>query len=163
MARNDGTIVMEDATIRFRNFAGKEGMYNREGDRNFCVLLDPELADTLSKDGWNVKSLRAREEGDEDQPYLMVSVGFKGRPPKMVMITSRGRTSLGEDECEVFDWVDIDNVDLMIRPYSWTVNGRSGIKAYLQSIYITVAEDELALKYADIPEANGQRFSKEED
>lgn len=163
MARNDGTIVMEDATIRFRNFAGKEGMYNREGDRNFCVLLDPELANVLSKDGWNVKSLRAREEGEEDQPYLMVSVGFKGRPPKMIMITSRGRTNLGEDECELFDWVDIDKVDLMIRPYSWTVNGRSGIKAYLQSIYLTVAEDELALKYADVPEANGHRFSKEEE
>lgn len=35
----DNTILLEDVRIIFRNFAGREGMYNREGDRNFAVLL----------------------------------------------------------------------------------------------------------------------------
>ncbi len=150
MARNEGNLLMEDARIVFRNFAGKEGKYNREGDRNFCVLLNDELASQMDRDGWNIKALRAREEGDPDQPYLQVSVGYKGRPPRVVMITSRGRTDLGEEEIELLDWADIRQVDLIVRPYTWEVNGKVGIKAYLKSIFVTIEEDELELKYADV-------------
>lgn len=152
MAGNDGTLVIEGARIIFRNFAGREGMYNRDGDRNFCVLLEPELAVQMAEDGWNVKSLKAREETDDVQPYLMVTVGFKIRPPRIVMITSRGRTDLSEHEVEVLDWVDVRNVDLIVRPYEWAVNGKTGIKAYLKSLFITIDEDVLELKYADVPE-----------
>lgn len=149
----ENTILFEDARIIFRNFAGAEGKYNREGDRNFCVLLDEVLAKQLDEDGWNVKALKAREEGDPEQPYLQVSVSFKGRPPKIVMITSRGRTDLSEDEIELLDWADLKIVDLIIRPYNWSVNEKSGIKAYLKSIFVTINEDELELKYADIEDA----------
>lgn len=150
MPPNDGSVMIEDARIIFRNFAGREGMYNREGDRNFCVLLDPETAEAMAADGWNIKTLRAREEEDEEQPYIQVSVNFKGKPPRVVMITSRGRNTLGEDEVELLDWADIRMVDLIIRPYEWAVNGKTGIKAYLQSIFVTIEEDALELKYAEI-------------
>lgn len=150
MAPNDNTVVMEGVRIIFRNFAGKEGQYNRAGDRNFSVLLDEKTAASMSRDGWNVKVLKAREEGDEDQAYLQVAVNFKGRPPRVVMITSRGRTNLDEDQVEILDWADIRNVDLIVRPYEWVVNGKSGVKAYLQSIYVTIEEDALELKYADV-------------
>lgn len=150
MPRNDNKIIIEGARIIFRNFAGKEGQYNREGDRNFAVLLEQDLAEQLERDGWNVKYLRARDEGDEEQPYLQVSVNFKGRPPRVVMITSRGRNNLSEDEVEVLDWVEMQNVDLIINPYEWAVNGKSGIKAYLESIYVTIEEDYLERKYADL-------------
>lgn len=157
MARDDNTVVMENARIIFRNFAGREGMYNREGDRNFCVLLDHKTAEEMLRDGWNVKMLSAREEGEEDQPYLQVSVNFKGRPPRVVMITSRGRTTLHEDEVEILDWADIRMVDLIIRPYEWAVNGKTGIKAYLQSIFVTIEEDALELKYSEVEDAGPPR------
>lgn len=159
MAGNDGNVVMENVRIIFRNFKGKEGMYNREGDRNFAVLLDEKTAELMAADGWNVKHLKAREEGDEEQAYLQVSVNFKGRPPRIVMITSRGRNDLGEDECELLDWADIRNVDLIVRPYDWSVNGKTGTKAYLKSLFVTIEEDELELKYADmddIPSRSGR-------
>lgn len=153
MPRAENTVLMEGVRIIFRNFAGKEGQYNREGDRNFAVLLDDKVAEAMAADGWNVKWLQPREaeEGETAQAYLPVSLNFtKGRPPRVMMITSRGRTSLDEDMVELLDWADILNVDLIVRPYEWTVSGKSGIKAYLQSIYVTIEEDELERKYAEL-------------
>lgn len=152
MPAPDNTVLMEGVRIIFRNFAGKEGQYNREGDRNFAVLLDQKIAADMAEDGWNVKWLKPRddEEGSEPQAYLPVSVNFRGRPPRIVMITSRGRTNLDEHQIETLDWVDILNVDLIVRPYEWTVNGKSGIKAYLQSIYVTIEEDPLEAKYSEL-------------
>lgn len=156
MVQNEN-VVMEDVRIVFRNFAGLEGMYNRAGDRNFSVILDDDVANQLIRDGWNVKTLKPREddEGALPQPYITISVGYKGRPPRIVMITSKGRTNLTEDECELLDWADIDSVDLIMRPYDWLVNGKTGRKAYLQSIYVTIREDYLELKYADVRELRG--------
>lgn len=153
MARNDGSLTMEDARILFRNFAGKEGQYNREGERSFCVILDEDIAEQMHRDGWNVKVLKSREEGDPEEPYLHVTVGFKGRPPMIVMLTSKGRTTLSEDEVELLDWVDIAEVDLTVRPYTWSVNGKSGIKAYLKAIYVKIEESILDIKYRDVPDA----------
>lgn len=161
MPGNDGTLVMEGAQIIFRNFMGKEGQYNAEGDRNFCLLLEPDVAEAMAKDGWNIKTLRPREEDDEPQPYIQVSIKYRGRngapvrPPSVHMITSRGRTPLTEDEIEVLDWVDIANTDLIIRPYEWSFGGKSGTKAYLKALYITIQEDALQLKYAEVPEISG--------
>lgn len=151
MAR-DGAVLIEGARIIFRNFEGKEGPYNRAGDRNFCVLLDEALATQLDEDGWNVKTLKPREPDDQPQPYIQVTVSFKNRPPRVVLITSRGRTDLGEDELDILDWVDIRTVDLIFHPYTWAVRDASGIKAYLKAIYITIEEDALQLKYADVPQ-----------
>lgn len=155
MPINDNTVLMEGVRIIFRNFSGKEGQYNREGDRNFAVLLDEKVATAMAEDNWNVKWLKPRGEDEEESPqaYLPVSVNFKGRPPRIVLITSRGRTNLDEGSVEMLDWVDIINVDLIVRPYEWTVNGKSGIKAYLQSIYVTIDEDPLEQKYSQLDSA----------
>ena len=148
MADNAKTFMVEGARIIFRNFAGKEGQYNREGDRNFAVVLTPEVAEQMLMDGWNVRALPPREEGDEETPYISVAVNFKNRPPRVVMITSSGRTSLTEDTVEVLDFADIANADLIARGYEWVVGGKSGVKAYLQSLFVTVEEDALERKYA---------------
>lgn len=150
MARNENVVILEDVRIFLRNFAGKGGEYNRAGDRNFAVLLDDRTARAMEKDGWNIKWLEPREDGDNPQAFLSISVSYKGRPPKIVMLTMRGRTNLTEDEVELLDWADILTCDLIIRPYDWLVNGKSGRKAYLQSLFATIDEDPLERKYADV-------------
>lgn len=149
------TIVMEGVTLVQRNFTGKEGKYNKEGQRNFLVLLDDDAAEQMAADDWNVKWFAPREEdeGETGQAFLPVELRYdKGRPPKVVQITSRGRTNLEEHELADLDYVDILNVDMVVRASHWeTPDGRSGEKAYLQSIFITIEEDPLEAKYADLP------------
>lgn len=146
--------TLEDVKIMWRNFEGREGKFNAKGDRNFVIFLDPEKAAELHAKGWTVKELAAREEGDEPQATLKVKVKYseRARPPRVVMVTSRGRTNLTEDMLVVLDWADFAKVDVMIRPFTWEVGGKTGVSAYLQSIYVTIREDELELKYADVPE-----------
>lgn len=145
--------VLENVRIVFRNFSGAEGKYNRAGDRNFAVLLDDETAQAMANDGWNVKYLKPREEDEAPQAYLQVKVSYKGRPPKVVMITSRGKSNLGEDMVSILDWTEIKNVDMTLNPYEWEVNGKTGVTAYLKTIFVTIHEDALDLKYADVPDS----------
>lgn len=148
-------VSIEDAEILFRNFAGKQSAYNPAGSRNFCVIIpDDALADKMAADGWNVKRLRPREEGDPERPYIQVNVSFNGRPPMVKLISSSGQTILDEDSIDMLDFVDIDTVDLIVSPYNWRVNGKSGVKGYLRSMYVVVQEDEFAKKYAP-SSANG--------
>jgi hypothetical protein len=102
----------------------------------------------MLKDGWNVKELEPKEDGDLPIPYIQVAVNFNNRPPRVVMITSRSRTNIYEDSVEILDWANFEVVDLIARGYEWNVNGKSGTKAYLQSMYATIQEDALDRKYA---------------
>ena len=154
--RSDNSITMMDipgSMLKFKNFSGEEGTYNAKGKRNFCVLLDKDLANRMLSDGWNVKYLKPIEEGDEMQPYVQVSVAFEPIPCKIVMVTSHGKTILNEDNVNVLDFAEIVSADLKIRPYNWEMNGRSGIKAYVQTLYVTIQEDEFENKYYDVPDS----------
>ena len=157
--RVNENAILEDVRLRFRNFKGEETKFNKKGDRNFCVDLPPDIADAMAKAGWNVKTLEAREPGDEPQAFIRVKLNYRGRPPRVVVVTSKGRTPIDESMVDILDWADINKVDVNIRPYNYDVNGSRGVAAYLQSIYVFIQEDYLDQKYEEIPytaEAGGQ-------
>lgn len=148
-----GQVSMEGVRIGFRNFSGAEGQYNKKGDRNFVVFLDEETANNMAKDGWNVKFPKQRDDIDPDEDtreaYLPVSLTFGMYPPKIVLINGEGgkATKLDEDSVDMLDWAEIADVDIIVRPYNWSVNGNTGTKAYLKALYVTINQDEFADKY----------------
>lgn len=152
-------VKFENVKICFRNFSGAEGRFNPKGRRNFCVLLDSDTAEKMKADGWNIKYLNPREEGDEPQAYLQVSVKYRGkdgavtRPPKVYLLTGKGKTLLNEDNVNILDWAELEYVDLIIRPYSWEVGGKTGVKAMLKTMMAKIVEDELESKYSNVPDS----------
>ena len=140
MARSQN-LTLENVKIMFRNFSGKPNEFNAAGSRNFCVELDPDLAEELKADGWNIKYTHPRDEEDIAIPYIQVSVKYGDYPPKIYLVTSRNKTLLDEDTVGELDRVEIEHVDLIINPYRWTIRDKSGVKAYCKTMYVTIEED----------------------
>lgn len=147
-------LQIDDARIIYRNFAGRGDKYNREGDRNFAVLIpDEELANELAERGWNVKIKPPREEGDVPFMFLPVKVKFNDRGPNVYLQTGDRRNRLDEESIGCLDNIDIVGVDLDIHPYDWiiqegTKNEKSGRSAYLQNILVIQDVDRFAERFA---------------
>lgn len=150
MPNNTNYISIENADIGFRNFSGRPSTYNAEGQRNFCVFLDEEIAKDLADDGWNIRWPKNKTEDDTRKPFMQVSIKFEPYPPNIQMITaSNGAVKLDANSVGLLDDADIENVDVRIRPYHWVLqDGRQGIKAYVKDLYVTIQEDPFAHKYA---------------
>lgn len=146
-------LTIENARLIFRNFSGKEGRFNAQGKRNFCVCLDPDTARELADDGWNVRQLTPRDAGDPPQNYISVQVKYGARPPRVFLITDNGKTALDESTIHILDWAELENVDLIVTPYNWEIGGKTGVTAYLKTMYATIATDDLERKYADCPDS----------
>jgi hypothetical protein len=140
-----GILQIDDARIVYRNFSGIGSKYNREGDRNFAVVIDnQEAADALLDEGWNVKIKPPRDEDEDPFMYLPVKVKFNDRGPNVYLKSGARQVRLDEESISCLDDIDIIGVDLDVRPYDWEVNGKTGRTAYLQSIRVTQDLDRFA-------------------
>lgn len=151
MAYVESTIDIENAKIIYRNFSGEGSKYNREGDRNFCVIIeDKELAAHLAEEGWNIRVRAPRDEDDEPMHYLQVKVSFNNIPPKVFLRTKKATVRLDEETVGQLDHVEFENVDVSIKPYNYKVAGREGVSAYLKEMIVTIVESPFAHKYDDL-------------
>lgn len=145
-----GILMIDNARIIYRNFSGIGSKFNREGDKNFSVVIDDQqIADSLIQDGWNLKIKPPRDEDDIPFMYLPVKLKFNDRGPNVYLESGKNRIKLDEESISCLDNVDIVNVDLDIRPYDWEVNGKTGRTAYLQSMCVTQEVDRFARQYAE--------------
>jgi len=149
----DGKLLIEEAKILYRNFSGAQTDYNREGDRNFNVIIDdPETAKAMQNDGWNVKFRPGREEDEPGTYHIKVNVNYKSaRAPKIYLHAGDAPMQM-LDEATVGD---LDNLEILaahmlISPYHWERNGSTGVSAYLDTMHVDIKEDPFAHKYANL-------------
>ena len=148
----DGILQIENSRIIYRNFAGLGSKFNREGDRNFAVIIpDEETKDLLVENGWNVKIKNPREGYEDEGPFMFlpVKVKFNSRGPGIYVRSGDSVTRLSEETVDMVDEIDIASVDMDLRPYDWDVNGKTGRTAYLQSIEITQNVDRFGARYLE--------------
>lgn len=150
MANRIPNINIRGARIFFKNFAGKEQKFNPEGKRNFCVEIPDDMVEQLRDDGWNIKHTRPRDEDYEPRAYLKVNVSFDNYPPDVYLIADGKKVPLDEETVGMIDHADIVNVNVTISPYTWDVNGNTGVSAYLKRIYVEIEDDPFAGDYADM-------------
>lgn len=145
-------IVIENARIINRNFSGKVGEFNKDGKRSFCLVLDGLDIDRLIAEGWNVKFTKPRDPDEDPIPFINVKMSFNRYPPIVKQITSRNQVDLTEETIGCLDSAEIENVDVIVRPYTYE---EGHISAYLKALYVTIYEDEFARKYAAMPSFHG--------
>ena len=146
-------LQIDDARIIFKNFEGRGDKFNREGDRNFSLLIeDPNTAEALQREGWNVKIKDGRDEDDGPFMRLPVKVKFTDYGPNVYLISGGRRVELDEESIGMLDQIEIESVDMDLRPYDWDVNGRTGRTAYLQSMQVVQRIDRFAARYASMTE-----------
>lgn len=163
-------LEINGAQLRFVNFRGEGSKFNKEGDRNFAILIEDgvlddgkterrltaeEIAQALIGDqnkygaGWNVKIKAPREDGDTPFIYLPVKVKFNDRGPKVFLESRANRVKLTEDTIAMLDDIDIASVDLDIRPYDDVISNKPFRAAYLQSMWVTQEVDRFEARFAE--------------
>lgn len=149
-----GKLIIEDARILYRNFAGAPTQFNREGDRNFCVFIDdPKTANALKDAGWNVKIRKPRDEQDDISHYIKINVSYRFRGPAIFLHIDKAVNELNEETIDLLDNADIISCDMVVNPSHWErPDGSSGISAYLESMHVVARGDYFASKYAVLDE-----------
>ena len=145
-----GILQIDDARIVYRNFRGEASKYNREGDRNFALVIpNEEIADALTKEGWNVKVKPPRDEDDQPFMFLPVKIKFNDRGPSVYLVTGDRHNKLDEESISLLDDIDIASASMDVRPYDWEVNGKTGRAAYLQSLEVIQEIDRFAARFVE--------------
>lgn len=159
------TYKVDHAEILFRNFAGAEGRYNAKGKRNFNLKLDNDSAKMLEEDGFNVRYLQPREEGDEPLPILKVNVNMESnRPPLVEYKNDHGIKKLDENTIIKLDDADFKELHIEFSPY----HREDTTTAWANKIQAVVEEDEFESRFYDVPDSSANtmtfaRVNKHED
>lgn len=148
---NVNNINIEGANIIWKNFSGERDKFN-PGKRGFSVVIDDAvMADELRQEGWNIKDCPLQEGADPSEQEWTLPVKLNmNRYTQVWLIVGNHKTLLDENTVAQLDVVDIIDCDISIRPYEWEMSGRTGITAYVDSMYVTIRENKFAEKYADL-------------
>lgn len=153
-------LRLEGVNVIFKNFRGEKGIYNEEGVRTFSVVIDDlKYGAQLLDEGWALKPLK-NEDGEIDAYHLPVKINYASRqPPRIykVSMVSKAQLPLDERTIDMLDYLPIDYADIIVNPYQWEVRGDTGIKAYCQTMYAVIEENELDIKWANLPPTPPER------
>ncbi len=149
-------LWINNTGLLFRNFSGEVSKYNTMGDRTFSVIIPTYAApEKLIKDGWNIKTFHSHHTTD-GEPIYYLNVTVKNDPEwvgpqisKIFVYTDENEIYLNSGDVGFLDYIKIKSVDVVLHPYQWNFNGKSGIKAYLKRMIIRIDYNGKCMDYID--------------
>lgn len=147
-------LEIENAEVKwgFSHFDGRADTFNDAGDHNFTLVIDPNEAKKLMDEGWNIRTLEGREEGDPPEYLLKVKISYRFEPPKIYLIKRNRKFRADEADLRDISRATCEKLDVIIQPSPWVHGRESGISAYVKEMYATVSESRFAENYADYEE-----------
>lgn len=155
-------LTIKHCSIMWRNFEGRKTEYKPEGYRTFHVKLDEVTAVQLAEEGWSITHRPGNEKYPEDSYSMKVVVSYEKFAPTIWMITGDRKIPLMEETVRQLDYADLEDISLVVSPSVWKSGTRTGVTAYLNTLYAVVKEDELASEYSWAHEAEPS-FPGEDD
>ena len=141
-----GQLIIEDAKLLYRHFAGTADDFHREGERDFSVRIDdPQLAERLAAEGWNVRE-RTYDDGEKFW-HVKIKISYKFQPPAVGIVRKNGEVFLEEKDLGMLDHAEILRADLIIDPSVWNIRGETGVTGYLRALHVRIQEDPFMEKY----------------
>lgn len=135
-------VRIDNARIIWRSF----GAPDKYGKKGFNVIIeDAELAQQMKADGWNIKELPPREDGDDVAWRIPVETRWDKYPPKIRVYKNDNEEDyvvLNEDTVECLDYSDIERINLELSPSVWDDHGTPAVKAYLSKMKVWLSEDD---------------------
>ena len=148
-------LKIENTSLLFRNFRGEASKYNLMGDRTFSVIIPTcATAEKLINDGWNVKTFHSHK--TDGKPVYHLNVTVKNDPEwaspqlsKIFVCTDENDIYINNGDVGFLDYVKIKSVDVVLHPYRWNINGKSGVKAYLKQMIVQFDCNDNCMDYID--------------
>lgn len=142
---NFKTCTLKDVRVltrgSWRNFGGHDdGVYNREGDRNFTISLDKDVAEQMIADGWDIRVREPKSDEYETEYTLKIRIKYRNRDgepmpaslrPVVYFVTDGQRRVVDEEEVGALDQASISKANLVIRQYPWTYGKKTGVSTSL--------------------------------
>lgn len=135
---NRQLIEISNAKILWKNFTGVSGFYDKEGGRNFCLVLpDDASVNFFKQNGYSVAIKLSGVEVREFIRYLKVKLKFNNGEPTIILKSNNKTIRVDENLVSVLDFIKIKSIDMSIKPYHWELpNGEHGQIAYLNSMTV---------------------------
>lgn len=143
--------LFEDARIGKKNFKGELTDFGEDKGRTFRIYFteDPDRAHELAALGYNIKGGDPIPETNEFYPtYLEVGVQWGKYPPEVWIVNGTADNeprSINEQMLGSLDSLRFSRADVIVRPYEWKVGPKTGTKAYLKKIYVTIDKEAAGL------------------
>lgn len=145
-------LELQHKDVIFKNFRGEVRKFNQRGDRVFSVVIDDlDEAEQILAEGWYLRPLKS-EEGEVEAYHLQCKINLNSpKPPRIYQLrTESQKNPLMLETPSMIDFLDkveIDWVDVILNPYNWSVGGKTGISAYVKSMYVQLELSDLDHKY----------------
>lgn len=154
ISEDQTSVTIEGTRFLWPNFSGNPDKFNQTPKPNASIEIDPLFVPKLEGMGFRIRSVPPKEEFEDDREVYVLGVkasygGFAD--PKVVLLiadpeqppTEWARRILGPKEIGEIDRLAVAYADVTFRPYHY----RNFVTAYVDSMYVVINPDRLALKY----------------